>query len=111
MDGLNVRLWQACHAASRSDATLLHDLDAAAEAEPKSAAVQNALGLALSLSFRPPNYEKVVSAIAADHFEKAVAASPNHLVARLNLAEALRTAGDEKGAIEQCRNALTLLER
>jgi GT2 family glycosyltransferase/tetratricopeptide (TPR) repeat protein len=110
-DALFTRLWQATYATPRSDAELVSDLDAALAAEPNSAPLHNALGLALSLAHRHPRYEKPAAEVAADHFRRAVELSPGHLVARLNLAEALHSAGDAKTATEQCLQALAALER
>src|SRR5262249_37070320 len=95
----------------RSDPELVRDLDAALTAEPNSAALHNAAGLALALAHRHPRYEKPVAAVAAEHFQRAVEQSPNHLVARLNLAEAQSASGDTKAATDQCLQALAALER
>jgi GT2 family glycosyltransferase/Flp pilus assembly protein TadD len=110
-ESLLLRLWQAAYSPARSDPDLVHDLDAALISEPNSAALHNAAGLALALAHRQPRYEKPVAAVAAEHFQRAVEQSPNHLVARLNLAEAQSAAGDTKTATDHCLQALTALER
>jgi GT2 family glycosyltransferase/Tfp pilus assembly protein PilF len=110
-DSLQVRCSQALNAPFRADPTLVRDLDAALKAEPNAPALHNALGLALTRLYNNPEPARAVAEVAAEHFERAVVSSPTHLVARLNLAEALETAGNHEAALEQARQALAQLER
>jgi GT2 family glycosyltransferase/Flp pilus assembly protein TadD len=110
-EALQVRMWQALHAPARPDRSLMRDLDAALAAEPKSAALHNAIGVLLPRMYPQQRTERIVADLAAHHFEEAVAHSPTHLVARLNLAEALTVAGDTQAAIEATRQALAVVQR
>jgi GT2 family glycosyltransferase/tetratricopeptide (TPR) repeat protein len=111
LEALSVRVWQAFHAPIRSDPMLPHDLDASVASEPNSAALHNLAGLALTRTYQHPKTDVAVAEVAADHFQQAVNLSPSHLLARLNLAEALNIAGDRQSAIEQCQHGLVALER
>ncbi len=76
------RTWQALSAADGGDAGLASALARGIEARPRSAALHNALGLVRALAGARP-------AALVEHFRLAVQADPMHLVAGLNLAEAL----------------------
>ncbi len=111
IDGLTTRVWQAFYGAVRADTALVTDLDAAIAADPKSAQLHNALGLALGVHYRQPTYKAARATVAVEHFERAVGINPDHLAARLNLADALHACGNDKAAIEHCRQGLLLIER
>jgi GT2 family glycosyltransferase/tetratricopeptide (TPR) repeat protein len=93
----------------RSDPTLTHDLESALASEPYSASLHNALGLVLSRTH--PNGDAIVAEVAAEHYRQAITSQPGHLVARLNLADALSTAGQKDAAIEEIKQALAVLEK
>jgi GT2 family glycosyltransferase/predicted Zn-dependent protease len=110
-EALLVRGWQALNAPFRSDPTLARDLEAAVAAEPHSAALYNALGLALTRLSPDPALAKAVAEVAAEQFRRAAEASPGHVLARLNLAESREAVGDADGARDQARQALAALAR
>ena len=60
-EALLLRQWQATYSPPRSDPDLVRDLDAALVAEPNSAALHNAAGLALALSHRHPHFIELVT--------------------------------------------------
>jgi glycosyltransferase involved in cell wall biosynthesis/tetratricopeptide (TPR) repeat protein len=97
---LPARVWQALsNSTPARDTRLVRDLVEALVTEPRSAELHNALGLAIALDGqRGPQ--------AAGQFRRAVECNPGHLVAGLNLAEALAAAGDRSAAIEQARRTL-----
>src|SRR5262249_48330480 len=72
--------------------------------------LRNALGLVLTrASWAGGPLPAVVAAEAADHFRRAAETEPGHLVARLNLAEALTVAGRRDEAADEARHALGML--
>ena len=108
---LTARLEQAMQAPQRSDPCLVRDLERAATAEPNSAELANALGVAL-LAVGPSASAAVQAAeVAAGHFRQARTASPGHWAARLNLATALETAGAADEAVAHARAAVAALAR
>src|SRR5262249_52849884 len=112
LDELLGRTWQLLSSHDRNDPTLVADLEAALAGEPRSAALHNALGLAVTLM--QPRQEGLTPATAqqaAAHFRRAWECDPSFLVAGLNLAEALACTPQRPEAVEQVRRALTLLDR
>jgi GT2 family glycosyltransferase/predicted Zn-dependent protease len=110
-EDLLARTWEAIGCGG-ADSSLARDLAAALAAEPRSAALHNALGVAEALTGdgrAPLTAER--SAQAAGHFRRAVACEPGHVLARLNLAEALWGAGRTPEALDQARQALAVLDR
>ena len=106
---LLVRCWQTLSAPYRADPSLTRDLEAALAAEPRSAPLHHALGLALSRAHADQGSAAALAAVAAEHFRQAVAIRPSYFVARLNLAEALAAAGQKDAAIDQARQTLATL--
>src|SRR5262249_17990669 len=87
LDELLGRTWQLLSSHDRNDPTLVADLEAALAGEPRSAALHNALGLAVTLM--QPRQEGLTPATAqqaAAHFRRAWECDPSFLVAGLNLA-------------------------
>lgn len=109
-DELLTRTWQALSCPPRSDPTLAHELEAQLSVQPQASSLRVALGLALSRSTQD-TASKVVADICANQFRQALASEPGHVMAAVNLAEALAAAGHAKEAIEQARKALAMLER
>ncbi len=106
------RLWQLLSSADAADRALERDLEAALAAGPGSAHLHNALGLILARLHRAPGG---IAASLLDRvtgcFRRAAQADPDHVPARLNLAEALLLAGRRDEALPHARGALGLLDR
>lgn len=99
-DDLQARAWLALTSASSEDAALVRDLAAAVAAEPRSASLHNFIGLLTD-----------PASTAVEHFRTALARDPGHVMAGLNLAEALNLVGDNSQALDQARRTLTILDR
>ena len=98
------RTWQAVSCADGGDPELAGDLARALAAKPNAAALHNALGVARSLvGVKPTDL--------IDHFRRAVAGDPTHLVAALNWVAALIEAVDRTAATNVARQALATLDR
>jgi GT2 family glycosyltransferase/predicted Zn-dependent protease len=95
-EALLARTWQAV-ADGSADPALVRDLGAAVASSP-SAELHNALGV-VDLPAR-----------AAEHFRRALAYDPGHVLAGLNLAEALAITGQAASAAEQARRTLEVLD-
>jgi tetratricopeptide (TPR) repeat protein len=80
------------------------ELSVPCEGLPESAELHLALGLAVAIR-HPQDPAK-----ALEHFHRTVQLEPAHLMARLNLAEALALTGQKEQAIEQARRAWHGLE-
>jgi predicted O-linked N-acetylglucosamine transferase (SPINDLY family)/GT2 family glycosyltransferase len=102
---LLARTWQAAGAADGGDPALCADLSAALAENSSSAALHNALGVASALAGAGGAAEP------AGHFRRAVAVSPRHAPAALNLVEALAGMGERDLAAEGARRLLALVER
>jgi glycosyltransferase involved in cell wall biosynthesis/predicted Zn-dependent protease len=105
------RTWQMLSSNDRNDPALVADLQAALAARPRSVALHNALGLAVTL--RAPRREWAAPPAArqaAEHFRRAWECDPTHAVAGLNLAEALALCGQRAEAAGQARRVLALLD-
>jgi glycosyltransferase involved in cell wall biosynthesis len=110
-DDLLGRTWQALSANERTDTALVPDLTTAVAARP-TAALHNALGLAVTVMAPRPEWRTAAAAERATaHFGRAWSCDPGHLVAGLNLAEALALAGRRLPAAEQARCVLAELNR
>ena len=108
---LLTRSWQAAVAAGRPDPGLVRDLESAVREEP-SAPLLNALGAALMRqASNQPAAATAAAETASEHFRRAVALEPVHAVARLNLLESLRAAGQRDEAAKEARRAQGLLAR
>ncbi|HKI33740.1 MAG TPA: glycosyltransferase [Gemmataceae bacterium] len=110
-DELLTRCWQALGGSRFEDTALVADLEKAAEARPESADLHNALGVALGRQAQGRSSAPFAAAVAAEHFRRALACQPDHLLAGLNLAEALDAAGQDLAAIDAARRTLELLQR
>jgi len=108
---LQARLWQTLSTGQPEDASLPADLAAALVAEPKSASLHNALGLASAAAEPGRVSSATLAQTAAGYFERAVACDPTHIMAELNLAEALAIFGQPQAAIERALRTLDVLNR
>lgn len=107
---LPARTWQAL--GGGSDPALAADLMQALSAAPRSAALHNALGLALAMAGRKEGRTAAPQAEqAAPSFAHAQECDPGHIVAALNLAEALIGVRQMGPAMRVARRALETLER
>ena len=108
---LRGRVWQALGSYG-PDPTLVADLKAALAAQPQSADLHNALGIVEAAAGRQGG--RVTAPLAeqaAGHFLDALRADSRHLLAALNLAEALVAVEQTTRAAELARRALTLLDQ
>jgi tetratricopeptide (TPR) repeat protein len=110
-DDLLGRCLQALSSRRAEDRTLVADLRGVLEREPQSASLHNARGLAVTRAAAERTPSPATAAEAAKHFRRAVLCDPGHLLAQLNLAEALLAAGQSDAAARQARHALGLLRR
>lgn len=109
---LVARTWQTLSSSNGSDPALSRDLAAALVERPTVAAVHNALGLVSSLANqRQGRLARAATEAAAGYFQRAVASEPDHLVAGLNLVEALAALDQKTQAMEQARRVLTILDQ
>jgi tetratricopeptide (TPR) repeat protein len=107
------RTWELlCGADPHADPTLVRDLAAYLAGQKDAAALHNALGLAIACSAQQDG--RITAAVAGqalDSFRRTVAADPAHLLAGLNLAEALVVVEQHREAIAQARRTLAVLDR
>jgi tetratricopeptide (TPR) repeat protein len=105
------RCWQALSSRA-GDPTLTADLHTALAGQPGDAALHNALGV-VDASVLPVGGTAAVRQAEASgmHFRRAWSLDAQHLVAGLNLAEALAKAGQQQPAAEQARRTLAALDR
>jgi GT2 family glycosyltransferase/predicted Zn-dependent protease len=108
---LVTRCWQALQSSRFEDVALVADLEKAVRAEPKSAALHNALGVLLGRQAHNRGTWRAAAEVAAEHFRAALDRQPGYALAGLNLAEALAAAGQELAAAEAARRALEALQR
>jgi predicted O-methyltransferase YrrM len=104
---LPARTWQALNNELPLDAALIEDIRQALEVEPRSAALENMLGLVVA--WRAGQGDGLAGAAAA--FQRAWTADPRYVLAGLNLAEVLAVMGQKAEAVEQARRTLAMLER
>jgi tetratricopeptide (TPR) repeat protein len=105
------RCWQALGSSYFGDPELVADLTKAVAEQPEAAALHNALGLATAVACKAQRMPRTaVAAAAAEHFRRAVEAQPDHVLAGLNLAEALAAAGRNQAATDRARRTLTVLD-
>ena len=111
-DDLLARTWQALGSVEGVEPSLVPDLAAALVREPSHASLHNALGMAVALTEKgqgpttAPVAEKSVG-----YFRRALDSDPGHVVAGLNLVEALVGLGRKPEAIEQAQRTLAALEQ
>jgi tetratricopeptide (TPR) repeat protein len=109
---LLARTWQALCSSQGADPMLARDLAETVAAQPRSAELHNALGLAATLATRGQRPTLGAAAEqATPHFQRALTADPEHLVALLNHVECLTAVRQHQPAIEQARRLLSLLDR
>jgi GT2 family glycosyltransferase/Tfp pilus assembly protein PilF len=109
---LLARTWQALGAGDIGDPALASDLGAALVREPRSAALHNALGLAVAMAAqRGGPITGASAAQAAGYFERGASADTNDVMARLNWAEALAGSGQAQAAIDRANEALQALDQ
>jgi GT2 family glycosyltransferase len=98
-----------CSLDPQGDPRLIDDLAGAVARQPRQAELHNALGLVLAReAARPGLFLATTAARVAEHFQRA-AADPRHVLAGLNLAEAL-VALEQPQAADQARQTLRILE-
>jgi glycosyltransferase involved in cell wall biosynthesis/predicted Zn-dependent protease len=108
-DELHVRTRQVI--GGGSDPALVPDLATALVAEPYAATLHHNLGLALTLEGSAPSAPALQAEIALGYFQRAVACDPNHVLASLDVAEALAARGKAQGATDQAKHTLALVDR
>jgi GT2 family glycosyltransferase/Tfp pilus assembly protein PilF len=109
---LLARTWQALGAGDGGDPALASDLGAALVREPRSAALHNALGLAVAMAAQKGGpVTGASSAQAAAYFERAATADAGDVMARLNWSESLAGGGQAQAAIDRANEALQALDR
>jgi glycosyltransferase involved in cell wall biosynthesis/Flp pilus assembly protein TadD len=104
------RTWQLLHSPAAADPSLALDLQAALTTAPRgplSAELHNALAVVLFHRLARPAAAELAPVVAA--LEQAVWHEPGHVVAGLNLAEALLVAGAKQRALEQAGKTLRTL--
>jgi glycosyltransferase involved in cell wall biosynthesis/predicted Zn-dependent protease len=101
--------WQTLQHQPRGAIPEIAGLKQALAANPTSAALHHWRGVSLShMAQRNPAFDR---SPIADAFRKALEHDPSHVLASLNLAETLIEMDQRQPAIEQARQALTILER
>jgi glycosyltransferase involved in cell wall biosynthesis/tetratricopeptide (TPR) repeat protein len=107
---LLARTWQALGSSRGRDPLLVSDLEAAAAAAPADVGLHNALGLAVTLAGQGAGpVTAALAGRAVDHFRRAWEAEPGHLVAGLNLVEALAGCRQDARAVAVAREVLARL--
>ena len=108
---LLARTWQALASGRCRDRLLVSDLEAAAAETPADAGLHNALGLAVTVAGQGTGpVTATLAERAVVHFRRAREADPDHLVAGLNLVEALVGCRQGARAVEVARELLARLE-
>ncbi len=111
-ESLSIRTWEALSSTSGPGPRLARDLAAALVLRPFDAGLHNALGLVEALEAKREGLaEPAQAARAVGYFQRAIAHEPGHVVAGLNLVEALVALQQYPQAIEQARRVLTIVER
>jgi glycosyltransferase involved in cell wall biosynthesis/tetratricopeptide (TPR) repeat protein len=100
-------VWLASSCPSGPDPSLRTGLAAAIRQRPREPGLLNAFGV-LALLSAPGRRESLVE--AANAFQDAWSADPRHLVAGLNLAEALVALNQRPQAIDQARRVLAMVD-
>ena len=106
---LNARVWQALGSTlPLTDSNLVEHLEHASSDNPSSADLQNSLAIATygAVARQDGGMQGIGEA-----FVRASRTKDAHLIANLNLAEALAKAGKREAAIHEAHRALHLLER
>jgi GT2 family glycosyltransferase/tetratricopeptide (TPR) repeat protein len=108
---LLTRCWQAVQSSQWEDISLVGDLEKAVRAEPRAAALHNALGVMLGRQAQGRSSATAAAEVAAECFRRALASQPESVLAGLNLAESLAAANQTLAAIEAARRTLEVLQR
>jgi hypothetical protein len=109
---LPARTWQALSSSRGRDLLLGRDLQAALAAAPHAAALHNALGLAVTVEAQGAGpATALLAGQAAVHFRRARESDAGHVLAGLNLVEALVGCGQDAEAKAIARNLLARLEQ
>jgi tetratricopeptide (TPR) repeat protein len=106
-----VRSWPTHSGSGLNDTRLVADLQAQLQCQPEAAALHNALGLAVARGGAGARQPVAAAEAVVEHFRRAVANDPGHVVAGLNLAEALAATGQRQAAVDQARHTLVRLEQ
>jgi GT2 family glycosyltransferase/predicted Zn-dependent protease len=111
-DDLPSRTWQAlCTPDPLGDPFLIDELAGATVRHPGAAELHNALGVLLAREGAGPGPLRATAAErSVEHFRRATLADPCHVLAGLNLAEALAALQQDGHAVEQARRTLDSLE-
>jgi glycosyltransferase involved in cell wall biosynthesis/predicted Zn-dependent protease len=111
-DALLARTWEALSCQAGPDPALAQDLADALAAQPQSAALHNALGLVQTRAAQGAGPTTApLAERAAAHFQRALVSDPHHVLAALNLAEALVGIEQTRPAIDAARRLLARLDR
>jgi glycosyltransferase involved in cell wall biosynthesis/predicted Zn-dependent protease len=111
-EGLLARTAEALSAGAFEDTALVPDLEAALRQAPEAAELHNALGLAVTRANQGAGpVTALLAEQAAAHFRRAAEADPQHLLAGLNLAEALVGIDNRAEAAEVAGRTLAALQR
>jgi glycosyltransferase involved in cell wall biosynthesis/predicted Zn-dependent protease len=106
------RVWERLCGTAAGDEGLERDLAAALLERPEEAEWHNALGLLAADGARREGLATGEQARRAlGYFERAVRCDPEHVLARLNLVEALAVVGGEERAVAEARRLLAELNR
>src|SRR5207247_5539252 len=107
---LSERSWQTLSSSDEVDPGVTGDLAAALVDRPHDAELHNALGLVTALAEKGPG--PVTSTLAqkvVGYFQRAAENDPNHLMAGLNLAEALVGLNQKDAAVAQAKRILATI--
>jgi glycosyltransferase involved in cell wall biosynthesis len=112
------RCWQALQSSRFEDADLIGALEKALGPAPQAkgavddaaAALHNALGVMVGRQALGRGTAPVAAEMAVECFRRALARRPGHVLAGLNLAEALAAAGQQLAAIEAARRTLEAVQ-
>ena len=108
-DKLDLRSWQALHCLPGADPGLVSDLLDNLKGRPRSALLHHHLAISLAHAARIGVAADASEVIAA--LRRSILDDPTHVMGRLNLAEVLAETGQLAAAVEEARQALTLLQR
>jgi tetratricopeptide (TPR) repeat protein len=110
LDGVSLqgRILRAANRLDNGDPALARDLEQAL-AKEDAADLHNSLGLAVSLPSSGGGERSLEQALV--HFRRAVESNPRHVVAAVNLSEALAATGRQEEALAAAERALAVLER
>jgi hypothetical protein len=111
VEELLTRCWQAMQSSHWEDIGLVADLEKAVRADPRAAALHNALGVMLGRQAQGRSSATAAAEVAVECFRRALACQADAVVVGMNLAEALAAANQKLAAIEAARRTLETLQR